>query len=647
MSRQIRSLICLLPFVLALLVACSDQPTPTPAPANLTATPSKASPTPLPASTITPEETPTLTPPITTVGATNTAAQTASSTALPVPTVTPTPTLRPTPTPAPVVTPTPLPTTPGSPVTPLPAVPFQPIHRTGGILTIGVLDSDFKTHNFLPYASDLSDISRHLQALTWNAGLLFLDPVKLEWKPLAAKALPIVENSGRKLTFQLRTDLFWSDGSPILATDYIFAFNNALKETRYPHLADLQRIHIEGPDNKTLVFTFDNDYATTFETIKLIEPLPEKVWRVYPSFSNPDRNPEITHPSVVSGPYLPDATAQNYQLRPNFFLGRPNYDQVKLVVTGSQADLVTGLKAGNLNWTISDLPSAALSDMEILSNLATYHWTPQDAGQRYIGYNLDNSFLDNPQVRQALNRTLDIRSLIAAVEKGHAVEQPTFLPANNEYAIKRTTAGSFSLSLAQEALRNSGYYPRDADGVLADLAGRAVPALELIYPDNLPEAASIAVYLQQQYKQLGLKVDLNKLDQATYLKNRLSGKYDLEVGLLRIPGALDPDDFKAQFVTQGSLNFSGYSNSTVDSLFAQALRLDDPAQNNQRHQLYEQLQQILVNDSPVFFLYTLQSGTVMTRNIDPSGAGLVNLPRWQLAWDAFPAIFNWYQREAA
>jgi hypothetical protein len=75
--------------------------------------------------------------------------------------------------------------------------------------------------------------------------------------------------------------------------------------------------------------------------------------------------------------------------------------------------------------------------------------------------------------------------------------------------------------------------------------------------------------------------------------------------------------------------------------------LDDPSQDAQRHRVYEQLQQILADDSPVFFLYTLQSSTVMARSIDPGGAGLVNLARWQLAWDAFPAIFNWYQREAA
>ena len=526
-------------------------------------------------------------------------------------------------------------------------MPLQPVRRAGGTLTAGVLDSDFKLRSFLPYAADLSEVSRHLQALTWNASLLYLDPVKLEWKPLAAKALPTLDSDGRKLTFQLRTDIFWSDGSPILATDYIFAFNSALKETRYPHLAELQHIKsVEGPDNRTLVFTFDDRYATTFETIKLIEPLPEKVWRSYP-FSNVDRNPELSRPTVVSGPYLPDASAQNFQAQANYFLGRPNLDKISLVLAKSQAELVTGLKAGSLAWTLTSLTAASLSDLQLSSGLNIYRWTTQDAGQRYIGYNLATPFLQGQEVRQALNRTLDVRSLIVTLEKGQAVEQTGFLPANNEFALKKVTTGRFSLTQAQEDLKNRGYYPRDQDDALSDLTGKAVPALELIYLESSAESASIAVYLQQQYKQLGLQVNLNKLDQAAYAKRRSDGKYDLEVGLLKLPGALDPDDFKAQFTSPGNLNFRSYNNDLVDNLFVQALRLSDPAQKTQRRQLYEQLQQILADDSPVFFLYTLQSSTVMGSGFDPGGGGLINLPRWQLAWDAFPALLNWYQRGAA
>jgi hypothetical protein len=36
----------------------------------------------------------------------------------------------------------------------------------------------------------------------------------------------------------------------------------------------------------------------------------------------------------------------------------------------------------------------------------------------------------------------------------------------------------------------------------------------------------------------------------------------------------------------------------------------------------------------------------MTNNVDPGGAGIINLPRWQLAWDAYPAYLNWYLKDA-
>jgi peptide/nickel transport system substrate-binding protein len=199
---------------------------------------------------------------------------------------------------------------------------------------------------------------------------------------------------------------------------------------------------------------------------------------------------------------------------------------------------------------------------------------------------------------------------------------------------------------ARDALVAAGYTQRDQDDLLADRLGKPVPALELIYPDSSKEAEAIAVYLRQQYQQLGLMVNLNKLDSATYQKRRAAGQYDLDIGLVYLPGASDPDDFKAQFISKGSLNFTGYSNPQVDSLFADGLKLSPDSNQTQRRQIYEKLQQIVADDSPVFFLYTLQAYTVMTNNVDPGGAGIINLPRWQLAWDAYPAYLNWYLKDA-
>lgn len=650
MLKRLHLLISLSLLVTLLLAACAEA-TPTPATGQTSPTTAAVSTAPsqgpanqsVPVPTNSPVATSTVPP---------TATQTAEATVTSAP-ATPTATLSlPTATPSPNPT-TPTPTlNPGTPtpaVTPSAQVPLLPVRRTGGTLTIGALDSDLKARNYSPYASDLNEVSLHLQRLVWNARLLYRDPVRLDWKPLAAAALPVVDNGGQRFTFTLRDNLNWSDGTPITSSDYIFAFNSALRpENHFPHLAELQRITtISGPDLQTLVFTFNDNYATALQTIGLIEPLPSKIWSRY-QFATADRNPEITRPSVVSGPFQPDAANLSFSLVPNYSLSRPNLDRITIKPVSNQGELYDSLRTGVINWTFNRLPSDLLGRFRTLNQLNIYRWTPQDSGRRYIGYNLNNAnnpFLQSKAVRQALDHTLDVRSLIAAVESGLATEQPGFLPVSNDYALKGPIPPRFSVRTARDALIAAGYTQRDQDDMLADRLGKAIPALELIYPDGSTEAEAIAVYLRQQYQQLGLMVNLNKLDSATYQKRRASGQYDLDIGLVYLPGASDPDDFRAQFVSKGSLNFTGYSNAQVDSLFADGLKLSPDSNPSQRRQIYEKLQQIVADDSPVFFLYTLQAYTVMTNNVDPGGAGIINLPRWQLAWDAYPAYLNWYLKD--
>ncbi len=634
---------------LTLLSACSDS-TPTPA-----ATQIPPSPTTEVASAPTPTPSPEPIPSPTSAALTPTVENTApAATATPVvPTVPPSPTtLPPTATPTPFVAPTAtaIPGTPTPAVTPSVLVPLLPVRRPGGTLTVGVLESDLRTRNYSPYAPDLSDVSLHFQRLVWNAKLLYRDPVRLDWKPLAAQALPTVDNDGKRFTFVLREDLTWSDGTPITSADYIFAFNNALRpENRFPKLAELQRIsQLEGsPGLRTLVFNFNEAYANALQTINLIEPLPSKVWNRYP-FATPERNPEMTRPTVTSGPYRADLLGVGFVAVVDFPAGRPNFDRINIKPLSNRDEVYDSLRTGVISWTFNSLSPGWLSRFRAISGVNIYRWTPEDSGRRFIGYNLNNptnSFLQSKLVRQALNRTLDLRSLIASVESGLATEQVGFLPVGNDYALKGPSLYRFSLKAARDGLSDAGYTMRDQDDVLADRSGKPVPRLELIYPDGSPEALSIATYLRQEYQQLGLTVNLNKLDPANYQKRRVAGQYDLDVGLVGSSGASDPDDYKAQFVSRGALNFGGYSNPQVEALFAEALKLP-PTDTQRRRLLYERIQQIIADDAPVFFLYTLQAYTVMSGNIDPGGAGLINLPRWQLVWDAFPAYLNWYLKDA-
>lgn len=620
------------------LLACTPEISPSPTVNLPGATPTTTPPEPTATST------PNLSTP--TINPTSTSAlPTAVTTPATSPTLQPTVNSTPTALVAPTITPSPAPTSTPEPVlsTPVPSpspVPIQPVKRSGGTLLIGVLEDNLRRRNYSPYAPDLNETSRHLQRLIWNAGLIYRDPMRLDWRPLAAKGMPTVDSDGKRYAFSLRDNLSWSDGTPITSADYIFALNsfNALPEnSRAAGLNELQRIEtISGPDLRTLIFTFKEATATNLNVIGLLEPLPSHIWRNLPFGANS----EMMRPTVTSGPYKPDTTGLSFTPVANYFLGRPNLERISVRTGRSINEIYDNLRVGVLNWTFEDLPTTLYEPLLASGNLTVYKWTPQDARQRVLAYNLDNPFLNKAAVRSALNKTVDLRSLIAATESGLAIEQAGFLPVSHEFALKSISASRFNLRQVRDELKNAGYSQPETGTALVDKQNKPVGPLRLIYSETNPEIAQIANYIRQQYQQLGLNVVLEKLEPANYRQRRSAGEFELDLATLQISNAPDPDYYKDLFITKGKLNWYGYSNPRIDTLFAEASRQTEVSQ---KRLLYEQIQRILADDGALFFLYTLQEYTAMSSNFDPGGAGALNLTRWQLTdWDLFPAYLNWY-----
>jgi peptide/nickel transport system substrate-binding protein len=630
-----------------LLAACAEEPTITNQPTATATETVVASPTPLqttpPVTTAAASPTPNVTVTGTPTTQPATAPATATATNRPL-TATPSPVSAPTPT-NPPATVNGATATPAATTTPLPNVPLQPVRRPGGNLTVAVLENELRGRNFSPYSGEINELSQHLQNLVWNARLVYQDPLRGDWRPLSARGLPTVDSDGKRYAFSLRDDLTWSDGVPITSADFIFALNtfNALPEGNKPaRLAELLRIKtISGPDLRTLIFTFDEPFATAINTIALLEPLPSHIWRNLP-LNDATRNPEIIRPTVTSGPFRPDATGQIFTPVPRFWLGRPNLERVNLRVARTASEISDNLQFGFANWTYHNLPVTLYETLMSNNNLTAYRWTPQDAARRYIGYNTANGFLSNKTVRQALNKIIDVRSLIAVVESGLATEQSGFLPAGNSFSSRNLPPPRFSIRQARDELRAAGFTIPDGGNALSDRQNKPVPGLRLIYLDGSMEMMRIAVYLRQQYQQAGLQLTLEKLDAATYQKRRAAGDFELDLGTIQQSGQTDPDYYKDQFITKGRLNFYGYSNPALDRLFADAVTRETVA--GQRRNLYEQAQAIVADDAPLFFLYTLQEFTVMSSNFDTGGAGAIPVAQWNLTpWDSFPAYLNWYQ----
>ncbi|CAA9227245.1 MAG: Oligopeptide ABC transporter, periplasmic oligopeptide-binding protein OppA, partial [uncultured Chloroflexi bacterium] len=145
-----------------------------------------------------------------------------------------------------------------------------------------------------------------------GAGLIGIDWEKLDYvadpRMHMATALPAISNGNRTYTFTLRDNLKWSDGKPIAADDFNYAWEQASKrENNWVSFGTVVgRIESFKADGKTVTVTLKETLSRLLglAIAGSIGPLPKHVWEGK-SWLDAAANPELLKPTVVSGPYVP------------------------------------------------------------------------------------------------------------------------------------------------------------------------------------------------------------------------------------------------------------------------------------------------------------------------------------------------------
>jgi peptide/nickel transport system substrate-binding protein len=142
-------------------------------------------------------------------------------------------------------------------------------------------------------------------------------------------------------------------------------------------------------------------------------------------------------------------------------------------------------------------------------------------------------------------------------------------------------------------------YDRADAKKLVRASGISNPTVHLL-TSNLTDDLRLAQAIQAQEASVGIDVVIDSGDKATVTARAVAGDFDTFLGPAWT-GSLDPDGNIYKFVaTAGSRNWSGYSNPRLDALLERAR--EAPTMQTQKA-LYHQVEQIIVNDRPMLFLY--------------------------------------------
>jgi ABC-type transport system substrate-binding protein len=396
--------------------------------------------------------------------------------------------------------------------------------------------------------------------------------------------------------FHLRRDARFHDGRPLTARDVKWTFDSIMNRTVRTVKTGTYRFvdHIDAPDDATVIFHLKEPWAS------LLWNVANGAIGIVPYGSGPDfyRNP------IGSGPFRLVSNQQDravvIERNDQYWRERPRVARVRFTVVPDTTTRALELRKGSadvaLNSLTSDMVLALRRDPKLV-----VQQTPGTV-LAYVAMNLDDPILKDVRVRRALAYALDRRPLI------HYLWRDEARPA---YSILPTQSWAFTADLPKY-----DYNPQHARELLDQAGYRAINGVRfhLTMKTSTEETSRLlAAVLQQQWRAIGVALDIKTYEFATFFSDVQKGAFQL-YSLRWIGGNNDPDMFQyafhSSFTPPAGANRSHYSNPEVDRLIDAGRREIDP---RKRKLLYARIQQLLAEDLPYLDLWYLDNVVVHSR----------------------------------
>ncbi|MBG6244064.1 ABC transporter substrate-binding protein [Candidatus Symbiopectobacterium sp. 'North America'] len=327
-------------------------------------------------------------------------------------------------------------------------------------------------------------------------------------------------------------------------------------------------------------------------------------------------NPHNTAP-IGTGPFVFKEWVRGshilYERNPNYWdQPKPYIDRLVVKIIPDAATRTIALETGALDLG-SDTP-IPMSEIERIKKnpklgieTRGYGYSPT---QTRIEFNLDNPYLKNLKVRQAIAHSINLDVLKKVVWYGYASNSPTGItPELTQFHDSTPSPYNFDIAKANKLLDEAGF-PRQANGICFQLVHDFMP-----YGDSFKR---VAEYLKSALAKVDIDVTIRSQDFATFVKRvytdrdfdfnngSISNLFDPAVGVQRL--------YWSKTYSPGVPfgNGSHYSNPEVDRLLEQAAVETDPAK---RVELYKQFQRIIATEIPDLNLLQINRLTIYNKHV--------------------------------
>jgi len=478
----------------------------------------------------------------------------------------------------------------------------------------------------------VSGVPEHRILSALFEGLVDLEPATLQPIPGTAERWT-VSPDGTVYTFHLRRDARWSNGDPVTAQDFLYAWERILTPALASEYAsmlhcvvnarafntgeikDFSKVGMKALDDYTIEVHLEQPtpYFLSLHIHYTWYPVPRKMIEARGGMTA--RDTKWTQPGnmVSNGAFKlaqwePDKIIR---VEKNPYYWNANAVRLQAISFYPIKDTMTEdrtFRTGGLHLT----ENVPLPKIEIYQK-EKYPYLNIDPylGTYYYRLNTTKPPFDDARVRRAFALSLDRDTLVGQVIK--AGRRPAF------HYVPPDTAGytcnarvPYDVEQARRLLAEAGY-PE----------GNGFPQVELLY-NTSDDHKRIAEAVQQMWKEaLGVEMQLLNQDWKVYLDSMNTLNYDIARSGW-IGDYSDPYNFLECFLSGNGNNRTGYASDQYDRLVRKGASI---LHKEGRLATYQQAEALLLQDAPIIpiYFYTrpyLKSPDV--RNWQPNHLGYIS-----------------------
>lgn len=408
-------------------------------------------------------------------------------------------------------------------------------------------------------------------------------------EPVLLTDFPSVSDDGLTYSFELKQGVHFTNGTELTSKDVKFTFERmftpatAAKSTAYFNMIKGAQDMLAGSATELAGFEIVDDYHFNITLEYPFAPFVKNIGTSYADIFPEDactaagENWGLGTDLIGTGPYKiaenDDTTQVVLVKNEDYHGGEVNLDELDIIFYDDDQTKLIAYENGDID--LADLNASLLSQYQ--ANYADEITAYYPLGTAFISMNLNDQYLSDVNVRKAISLAINREELVDAVLNGAGIPATSYLNNGIPGHDDSLSVYEYNPEKAKELLAEAGY----ADGIT--ITSEVRQSDQAVY-------SAIQGYLAE----VGINMELNVVDNATYNSDRTAGKIPL-TGMTW--NALYPDgDFQMYnyfYSSKSDAQGDFYHNDEFDKLLDDARKSTD---EDARAEMYKEADKILSQD---------------------------------------------------